>query len=493
MADKQFTIPANNLKEREEDLEKSVKNGILGPIRKIYGDPKLQKFYVKSPKDFEKRGYKIGDFRLYNTRRFSDYDKPRLVYELVPTGETKEEIRYYFKTGLYVGFLFIGTGADRIRLDITSGYNETFFQRMLNVANNFFLDTSSSSNSNKSDASLSNMMNFMFLTSFKAAYAMGMPSEYRTIHEHGFNIKGKLDIKKYIQKDMFTGGAFSYSYRQREYVQDIIDVLYLAMRTVLDSYKATKISAEYNKYYRELAQMRSGKTVSRGTIHKIRNHRSLNNPLYNRYKSALYFAEMILKMKEVIRDENESYGYYSGFLLDISQLWEVYLENLLRHHLGDEYIILAQEEIKLYEDTFYHRTNRPDLVIETKDHVPVAVIDAKFKKMEYNNDDVDREDMFQINHYAGYYNEISRQENGKPLRFCALVYPAKSDPAEERNTDTSLYGIEPTKFITKFSVEHIRIPEDGMSDSETMKKIIDGENAFIDRIKKLLENVPPEN
>ena len=442
-------------------------------LKSIYQDPNTQKFYVKNQSDFEKRGYKLFDFQSFKDSGHSkNYGECRLVYELAQ----KTDDSYYFKTGLYTGFLNINTKGKHIRLEIDTGYSDTFFRRMLNVANNVFLDNTSSGAKNAKSNSLSNLVSFMFLSRFKYAFSMGMPSEYKIVNEHGFNIKGKIDIKKYIQKDMFLGGALSYSYKERQYVQDVIDVLYLAMKTLKDSGEIN--TADYEKYYRELRQMRSGKTVTRTVIRNIKNHRSLNNPLYNRYKTALYFAEMVLEMKEVFHEDKNSSPGFSGFLLDISQLWELYLENLLKKRFGDEYIISAQQELELYGDAFFQRTNRPDIVIETKDHVPVAVLDAKFKTMNFRYDDVDRNDMFQIHSYTGYYNELSKLSENPPLRFCALIYPSRFDP--DVQTKAPLYGLNDAE--TQFAVEYIRV-----EDNYSFEDIEKSESAFLDRIEQLLE------
>ncbi len=471
---------SNFYKPPSADKLKKSNSGLTGLLNKIYGSPKAQKFYVKGQGDFEKRGYKLFELQSFESNGFSkNYDESRLVYELAITADEDNNSKnyYYFKTGLYTGFLYITVKDERLCLEIDTGYSDIFFRRMLNVANNVFLDNTSSGAKSAKANSLTGLVSFMFLSRFKSAFAMGMPSEYKTINEHGFNVKGKIDVKKYIQKDMLLGGALSYSYKQRQYVQDVIDVLYLAMKTLKESGEIN--TADYEKYYRELRQMRSDKTVTHATIHNIRKHRSLNNPLYNRYKTALYFAEMVLEMKEVFHNDESSEMGFSGFLLDISQLWEVYLVNLLRKRFDNEYNILAQEELELYNDAFYKRTNRPDIVIETKDGVPVAVLDAKFKKMNYDKDDVDRGDMFQIHSYTGYYNEHSKLTGNPPLRFSALVYPSKSAPGVQ--TYSPLYGLN--NAITQFAVEYICV-----KDNDNFEDIKNSEDAFLDRIEQLLEN-----
>lgn len=416
---------------------------------------------ILAPQDYEQYFNKNNDERLiFEVAEVSDYD--RQAKELLDPN-----IRYYLRTGLYIGYIKLNVGSKKIHLDINCGYNETFLQRMLNVRDDIYVNNTPGGIKKSSDM-FANILGFLFLSNFKAAYARGIPTEYRTIHEHGYNVKGKIDIKKYINKDMFIGDGLSYSYKRRDYVQDIIDVLYLAMNTLSSSFNM----ADFEKYYRELKCMYSGNKVSQKTLNRVKNHRSLDNPMYSSYKGALKYAEMVLKAQDVVEDDNDDTGF-SGFLLDVSRLWEVYLEKLLKRRFGNDYDIVSQEELELYSGRFYSRKNRPDLVIKSKD-VPIAVLDAKFKTMNYRDYDVDRNDMFQIHSYTGYYNE----NNSKPIKFCSLVYPSKSDPTT--TTDSPLYGIGGAKTI--FSVQNVTV-----GDEYTFDDIVNSENAFLDRIQELLE------
>lgn len=427
-------------------------------------------FVIKDPDDPEDFGFEIPVMDFGRNRRKSREE--RLVYEVKYDPRTKKR---HLQTGLYIGLLKIND----IRIDINTGYNDVLLQRMLNVAaNDIYLDNSVNENSRKtnSESTLSYILAYMFLTSFKAAFAMGIPTEYQTIKERGFNVRGKLDINRYIQKDMYSDGKLSYSFRQREYVQDIIDVLYRTM-SVLE--KSHGFSTEQTKFCRQLKELRSGKRVSPETIRRIEKHRSLNNPMYSRYKRTLFYARLILEQKDIIQDDDSDSKNYQGFLADLSQLWEVYLEKILRDRLEGRYVVEAQERLELYKEAFYARSNYPDIVIKKPEGTVVAVIDAKFKTMKYREEDVDRGDLFQIHSYSGYYNE---KFSDTPLKFCSLVYPARENPPENVETDAWLYGLKSSETSTKFSVGFIRIGEDF-----TFERLIKEEDKFLKKIEALLE------
>lgn len=478
-SNKEDTGREKNDKQYNNEYDKPNQTG----LNALSCDRAQRKFIVKSPKDFAARGYMLFPEEREGSQR--KYSEERLVYEVAAISDSdvdkdeENKNRYYLKTGLYVGYINLETGngkqSHKIHLDINCGYNETFLQRMLNVMDNIYVDNTSGSMQRSQDM-FSNIVGFMFLAGFRAAYAMGIPTEYKLVHEHGYNVKGRIDIKRYINKDMFMGDGLSYSYKRREYVQDIIDVLYLAMKALYDNLQMP----DFEKYYRELKLMYSGNKVTQKTLNRVKNHTSLNNPMYSRYKRALTFAELVLRSKDIVRGDGDGSGF-AGFLLDISQLWEVYLENLLKRRFGKDYDIFSQEELHLYDGAFYGRQNRPDLVIKTKGGTTVAVLDAKFKTMRFNKDDVDRNDMFQIHSYAGYYNEQNKILGREPLRFCALVYPTKKEtPGDEDMKPRPIYGIDGA--VTNFSVQTIMA-----KDKYTFDDILQAENDFLDRIQELLE------
>ena len=149
----------------------------------------------------------------------------------------------------------------------------------------------------------------------------------------------------------------------------------------------------------------------------------------------------------------------------------MYLENLLRNNFQSEgWTISAQEELSLYEGTFFARNNYPDLVMRHEDG-RLVVLDAKFKKMDfaldhYGNCDVDRTDLFQIQSYAGYY-----REKGENIILCGLIYPLSIDKPES----TTLYGLENSKIT--FIIDGVFV-ENNTTDISAQ------ESCFIERLRE---------
>lgn len=416
-------------------------------------------FVVKNAGDFCKKLYR--NINIISFRKNNDFSSPKIVYEV-----KKENGQYYLATGLYVGVLTVGD----IRIEINTGYNDCLLKRMLNVANNIFFDLSSQENVNGNfdDNILSVILEYLFLSSFRSAFAMGIPSKYIKTHETGFNIKGNIDTKKYLVRDIAYGSQISFSYNQQVFSQDIIDVLYLALKSIDSSDKGhSMIVGDCAKYFRQLKQMYSGIRPSRSTIHKIEKDRSLNNPMYFKYRRVLKYAKYILEYKNLIYEDNIEKGSASGFLLDISELWEIYLANLLSNYFVN-YTVNSQVELNLYKNTFYQRSYYPDIIMESDDSV--VIIDAKFKKMNFINSDIDRDDLHQIHSYVGFY--VTQAQ--KKVKLCSLVYPtAKDDNIDKTTIDDNLYGIHHAS--TRFSIGYIKV-------GKTYQEMIENERAFLNRL-----------
>ena len=222
-----------------------------------------------------------------------------------------------------------------------------------------------------------------------------------------------------------------------------------------------------SRYYRQLKQLYSGRRVRRATLKKINQDKSLNNPMYAKYRTTLKYAQYILEHKSLIYEDDGERNHAPGFLLDISELWEVYLAKLIENHFTN-YSVKSQSRLDLYTGTFFARSFYPDIVMESENDI--VVIDAKYKRMDFRNHDVDRNDLHQIHSYAGYY----QIEGHKPVKLCSLIYPATQDIDPQKSIDR-IYGIENTD--ANFSVGYLKI-------GNTYEEMIQNERAFLERLER---------
>lgn len=405
--------------------------------------------------------FELMDFSYNKKQYFKRDDEQRLVFQLAKTIDDN----YYVKTGLYAGVITI----KGITFNIMPK-NIALFKRMLNFANNIYVDKTESNSEKSQEPSDFPLFEYLFLTSLKKASVLGFPQEYTKIQYHDIRVHGNIDVNSYIKKDIPFKGKLSSKRNERQYVQCIVDVLSAALSACKNDIQ--KMFPNLSFVSSELKAAASGRRPTLETIQKAKNHRALHNPMFAPFRRTLDYAELILRKQNLISsDEEKSSNKISGYLLDVASLWELYLENLLRNNFQSEgWTISAQEELSLYEHTFFARHNYPDLVMRHEDG-RLVVLDAKFKKMDfardrYGNCDVDRTDLFQIQSYAGYY-----REKGENLILCGLIYPLSIDKHES----TTLYGLENSKIT--FIIDGVFV-ENNTTDISAQ------ESCFIERLRE---------
>lgn len=181
------------------------------------------------------------------------------------------------------------------------------------------------------------------------------------------------------------------------------------------------------------------------------------------------YAEIILLNKDLMPDNEKQNLATTGYLFDIAELYEIYLEKLLGRNFPD-WFISGQIEIPIYQKQFYRRSMFPDLIMKHKTSGKIIALDAKFKKMEMHNKDVDRADLHQIHSYSGYY-----QDN---LIASGLIYPLSKKIDFEYSHIETLYGDSNNDVY--FVVDGVFVFE-----NQTMEELIENENEFIKRISNL--------
>ena len=398
--------------------------------------------------------------------------EPKLVYQVAKQGEL-----YYLKTGLFIGHLTV----NKNRIFIDSGYKPFFLEHMLKYASDIFFDDDTEDSVKDNDDPenfMSFILQYLFIINLKRAFSMGLPSEYTMITEHGFNVKGQLNIKDYIQKDVMYKYKLTYAYRKRQYVQSVIDILYTALKILDDDISSRRLleKSDMAKVYRTLRQLYSCQYPTSRMMNEVAKDRSLNNPMYSRYKRALEYAVMLINRKNVVYDENSDSKGDSGMLINIAELWELYLTSLLKRRFGERFSVCPQSEISIYPESFFKRSNYPDIVMESDD--TRVVLDAKFKNMRFISKDVDRNDLHQIHSYAGYYVLKAQKEN-KKLKLCSLVYPTKDD--SNKQMVFSFFFFNGDHFVSdvKFAISYLKIPD---NKSEMKNE----EESFLNRLEEII-------
>lgn len=421
-------------------------------------------------KDYTKKEYPNNTFFSF----FKDEEKRNSKNEddLIISIKKDSDGNYLAQTGNYVGkFKWHG-----LEIDIQSRFSNVFLERMLNFANDIFLDdVSITGHESKNDLDISKyIIYYMFVQNLEKAFLLGLPKAYRSVQHHEMKLKGKIDINRFIKYDIpFQGKVSSVSREQKE-IQEIIDVLYKAVKIIDKSKKFSTKNISHIKTH--LKQFRSNKFVSNETITKAMKSKALQNPIFSPYKKVLEYAKFIINdnnLEEKHDGKQETYG----FLINVAELFEIYVTKLLQKEFPEWSV--SSPKIELYDQPsmFYQRKIIPDITM-IKDN-DVMVFDTKYKRMLFrgryqNGGDVDRTDFFQINTYMSYY-----QNQGYNVKVGGLLYPIEKEFEKSQCHSEQWLGNSDTKFI----VDGIDLSKQDL-DRDTL---LNAEKNFIERVKSFIQ------
>ena len=461
-----ISVPVNHNFYEEAPIRESAL-GEAFAVKKA-GDKKHLQQLFSSVYELKLGAEQLKQIRIFNfkRRRFFVPDEDRLILKLYSKEKLEQEKEYIVQTGLYAGVLFY----KGCKINITTKYGDTFLQRMLNFVNDIYVDNEQvKAKKDEAENQFLFIIAYLFIQALEKAAVLGLPQQYNKHQVRSHKVRGSIDFNDYLKRDIPFKGKLTSTFRERMYVQEIVDVLYLALRK-LERLFGKEIHSRLLGLNQLLKQNYSGQFASYATIQKAKAHQSINNPMYSGFKKVLEYAEIILLDKDLMPDNDKQQLATTGYLFDIAELYELYLEKLLSRNFS-EWSVSGQEEVRIYQQQFYNRPMFPDLVMKHRTSGNVVVFDAKFKKMEMLNGDVDRADLHQIHSYSGHYRNN--------LIASGLIYPLSKEINTEKAHSKSIYGNDENKI--NFFVDGVYVNE-----NQTMKELIINEEAFVSRIASVI-------
>lgn len=461
-----ISVPVNHNYYEEAPIRESALGDAFA-VKKA-GDKKHLQQMFSSVYELKLGAEQLKKIRIFNfkRRRFFEPDEERLILKLYSKEKLEQEKEYIVQTGLFAGVLFY----KGCKINITTKYGDAFLKRMLNFVNDIYVDNEQvKAKKDETENQFLFIIAYLFIQSLEKAAVLGLPQQYKKHQERSHKVRGSIDFNDYLKRDIPFQGKLTSTFRERMYVQEIVDMLYLALRK-LERIFGKEIHSRLLGLNQLLKQNYSGQYASYATIQKAKAHQSINNPTYSGFKKVLEYAEIILLDKDLMPDNDKQQLATTGYLFDIAELYELYLEKLLSRNFP-EWSVSGQEELRIYQQQFYNRSMFPDLIMKHRTSCKVVVFDAKFKKMEMQNGDVDRADLHQIHSYSGYYRNH--------LIASGLIYPLSKEINTENAYSKSIYGNDENEI--NFIVDGIFV-----SESQSMKELIKKEDAFVNRIASVI-------
>ena len=313
----------------------------------------------------------------------SDLDKEQKIFETVNQN---------IKTGNVIGFL----GYVQERLTISSRFsnaNNDYFlhyllQKVLNInLTNLYVGLSS-------EDKLYQLLVYLFPKYLQAALRKGLYKEYQRFFHNDSHVKGAIDVGNHLKKNVPFVGNISYTTREFAYDNPLMQLI----RHTIEYIKNQKtigsgmFDANRENVTEIIRVTPSYKLADRVKIIRLNKIKPIRHAYFREYRKLQELCLLILSREKHGLGLQEQ--KINGVLFDVAWLWEEYVQTVLPegfiHPRNKEKTggisVFSSHVRKVYPD-FYHK----DLKI---------VLDAKYKKLEFTEKGINREDLYQLISYA---------------------------------------------------------------------------------------------
>jgi len=241
---------------------------------------------------------------------------------------------------------------------------------------------------------------YLFPYFLKKALSQGLYKEYQKKAYNDSNLRGTIDIKAHLQRNLPFRGSVAYRVREHSFdnpltqlIRHTIELIKQKpnLRDVLHSDSETLDFVNLIVQHTPSYHVRDQQTVINA------NRNPFVHPYFTEYRSLQKVCLQILRHDGLKYAENDDKAY--GILFDGAWLWEEYLNTLL-HDIGYKHPTNNNRQggIKVYKQKLSGNNVRryPDFV---KDDC--IILDAKYKRMKDNH--ISRDDLNQILSYLFLY------------------------------------------------------------------------------------------
>ena len=367
-----------------------------------------------------------------------------------------ETVNQKIKTGNVIGFL--GYGQERLTISsrFSDESNDHFLhyllQKVLNI-NLTSLDVGLSP-----EDKLYQLLIYLFPKYLQAAIRKGFYKEYQRFSHNDSHVKGVIDVRNHLKKNLPFTGNIAYTTREFTYDNPLMQLIrhtieYIKNKKSIGQGVLDNLLTSRENVAEIVRVTPSYKLADRAKIIRVNQSKPIRHAYFHEYRKLQELCLMILNQ------EKHGLGYQDqkihGILFDVAWLWEEYVYTLLPKDFihprnkdkTDGISVFSSRERKVYPD-FYNR----DLKI---------VLDAKYKKLEDTEKGINREDLFQLISYS----YILKAEKA------GLVFPSKDKVVDNEIGKLAGYGA----LLKKWSIQ---IPQESSSYSEFCEMMENSEEIF---------------
>ena len=385
-----------------------------------------------------------------------DLEKDQKIFEIV---------NQKIKTGNVIGFL----GCGQERLTISSRFsdesNDYFLHYLLNKV--LHINLTSLDVALSREERLYQLLMYLFPKYLQAALRKGLYKEYQRFSHNDSHVKGVIDVRNHLKKNLPFTGNIAYTTREFTYDNPFMQLIrhtieYIKNQKSIGQGVLDSLSTSRENVAEIVRVTPSYKLADRAKIIRGNQSKPIRHAYFHEYRKLQELCLMILNQ------EKHGLGYQDqkihGILFDVAWLWEEYVHTLLPkdfiHPRNKEKLggisVFSVGKRKVYPD-FYDRERK-------------IVLDAKYKKLEFTEKGINREDLFQLISYS----YILKAEKA------GLVFPSKDKVVDNEIGKLAGYGA----LLKKWSIQ---IPKESSSYREFCEMMENSEEIFKRNITKEVE------
>lgn len=376
-----------------------------------------------------------------------DLDKDQKIFETV-----NQEI----KTGNVIGFLGCGQEKLTISSRFSDESNDHFLHYLLQKV--LHINLTSLDVALSREDKLYQLLMYLFPKYLQAAIRKGLYKEYQRFSHNDSHVKGVIDVRNHLKKNLPFMGNVAYTTREFTYDNPLMQLI----RHTIEYIKNQKgigqgvfdnlLTSREN--VSEIVRVTSSyKLADRAKIIRMNKTKPIRHAYFREYRKLQELCLMILNQ------EKHGLGYQEqkihGILFDVAWLWEEYVYTLLPKYFvhprnkdkTDGISVFSVGKRKVYPD-FYDRERK-------------TVLDAKYKKLEFTERGINREDLFQLISYS-YILEAEK---------AGLIFPSMEQSVNSEIGKLAGYGAQ----LKKWSIQ---IPQNASSYSAFCKMMENSEENF---------------
>ena len=367
-----------------------------------------------------------------------------------------ETVNQKIKTGNVIGFL--GYGQERLTISsrFSDESNDHFLHYLLHKV--LHINLTSLDVALSREERLYQLLMYLFPKYLQAAIRKGLYKEYHRFSHNDSNVKGVIDVRNHLKKNLPFTGNIAYTTREFTYDNPLMQLIrhtieYIKNQKSIGQGVLDNLLTSRENVAEIVRVTPSYKLADRAKIIRGNQSKPIRHAYFHEYRKLQELCLMILNQ------EKHGLGYQDqkihGILFDVAWLWEEYVHTLLPKDFihprnkdkTDGISVFSSQERKVYPD-FYQE--------ELK-----IVLDAKYKKLELTEKGINREDLFQLISYS----YILKAEKA------GLVFPSEDKVVDNEIGKLAGYGA----LLKKWSIQ---IPQESSSYSEFCEMLENSEEIF---------------